>query len=233
MGNSYLKVLNYVEMRRRVEGRLGRHVWLLLHSSIFIIVSLSWMSNNLALDEYSPYFLPPNVSQMIGVWSLILLIHSAWTYRASGVYAGARSWAIEQQIREQVENDGVYLDEDSEQLFRVRGLLDEDIRQRAGIHKVLFIFTILNAMMWGLHLLVDRGSLVAWHGTQLLIITTVVLLGFAAYDRFLHERWMHKQFGDSDKPKKVTSHPVYEESLEIRDELVSIDEYLDKVKRES
>ncbi len=234
MWNDYLTYLDYLELRRRVERRLGSHNLLLGHSIAFVIATLVLMTRYLSLLGYSPYFIDPNVSIAIGGWSLALLIHAAIVYRRSGVFSGARERAIEAEMRARIKTDEHYLNDEPREMFRLHGLLDEDIRQRAGLHKPLFSFVILNMLIWALHIAIGPGSLVAWHGTLLLLIGMVAFLILAARDRYLHGQWMQRQITSAGGmiPKSKNQRQYRSEEPTAEDEeLMNLDEYLEKVKR--
>lgn len=234
MWNDYLTFLDYLELRRRVEKRLSRPRWLIIHSIIFVMAALGLMTRYLSLLGYSPYFIHPTVSYTLGAWSTVLLLHAAFVYRRAGVFGNAREQAIEAEMRACIDADEFYLNDEPHNLFRLHGLLDEDIRQRAGLQRPLFSFIILNLLIWALHVIIGPGSLVAWHGTLMLLIGTVLFSVLAARDRYLHGKRMQHHIsaagGETFKRKSEKQHRI-EESAAEGEELVNLDDYLEKAKR--
>ena len=157
MWNSYFSYLDYLELRRRVERRLSGSLWLFIHVALFVIIPQAcyglwpwgwWYPGYTLVHDWI-------AAAMIG-WSIILLLHGLWTFFRSGAWGGRRSQVIETEMRERVRSDDSYLTQDSRDLFRLHGLLEEDVRRRSGMMVVpLTLFTVINAVLW----IAEQGGL--------------------------------------------------------------------------
>src|SRR5688572_20845940 len=115
---------DYKTIRRRIERKLARPGFVLLHVGFFFFATLLLMAS------------APNVSfdrpVMMLVWSVVLLLHSLAMTWLSGVPDHRREAWIQHELKQRLEKDDTDLISDNRQAFRVQALLDEDIRHRAG-----------------------------------------------------------------------------------------------------
>jgi hypothetical protein len=143
--------LDYVEIRRRIERHLPGMFWVFVHLALFLAAVLALLGIEHPMYYYNGYtssFIRPDLGFAMTFWSVLLLIHSLWTFRRSGATGKVRERAIERELQERLEQDDTQLLNDQRRVFRIRGLLDEDIRQRSGHFVGLLGFLILNAATW-------------------------------------------------------------------------------------
>jgi hypothetical protein len=131
---------DYKTIRRRIERKLARPDFVLLHVGFFFFATLLLMASapNVALDR--PF--------MLLVWSVILLIHSLVMTQRSAVLDQRREGAIQTELQQRLEKDDTELVSDNRQAFRVQSILDEDLRQRAGQFVSISALLGLNVVMW-------------------------------------------------------------------------------------
>lgn len=147
MWGNYGSYLDYLELRRRVEKRLMPSFWLLIHTALFALWTPIWLAIYTDRTSARDGFVSQPMAQFMMVWSIVLLAHGLWTWLRSGAWAGARSRAIEREMRD-VALDDTFFAQDERDLFRLHGMLDEDIRSRANNVLVLVAFTFINAINW-------------------------------------------------------------------------------------
>lgn len=150
--SSYLTFLDYLELRRRVERRLASSQMLLMHSVFFVIVIAALLVNgtySYQPPDYRPqYLVTPLAGVIMALWSVGLLLHGLWTYRASGAWHATRGQVVEDEMRQRLENTDDYMAADPQDLFQLHALLEDDIRERSGSTFTLLTFTIINAVIW-------------------------------------------------------------------------------------
>lgn len=238
MTNGYLTFLDYLELRRRVEKRLASGKWLLLHAIMFG-VGASVIGNagySPYYDPYRNYFIDPSYGFIIGCWSALLLLHGLWTYWQSGSSAGRRDEVIECEMRERVQANDLYLSNHPKDLFRLHGLLNNDIRIRASFISVLLTIIIINAIIWIPWAVFDPNTSFAWTTAPFLVLPLVLALLWNMWRRGRHETKLRQQmeqlFGSQ---QNQPFEDEYADEREIRlsesDELVTVDEYMTKRKR--
>ncbi len=186
MWNDYLTFLDYLELRRRVERRLAGAQWLFLHALLFIFVAVlavSYAASTFSWWNGRSYFLEPSYGQIMAVWSGVLAVHSLWTFRHSGASSMARGDAVEAEMRERIDSDDSYLSDNPKILFRLHGLLDDDIRRRAGSVAALMLFAVGNAAVWIPWAIYTPEDSFAWQITLFTGFLAGVLLLFGAMRR--------------------------------------------------
>jgi hypothetical protein len=115
-------------------------------------------------------------------------------------------------MRQRVEKQDTYLVEDERDLFRLHGLLNEDIKSRASPAVVLTVFTAINGLMWFVWALDSGGrDSFAWQMTPLLALAFMPLLFAVMNRRSKHDQELMQQLQDTEqaqaagKPKRRTS----------------------------
>jgi 2TM domain len=185
--------LDYLEIRRRIERRLPGMLWVWVHLAPFLAVVIMLLGVNSAyIDRYPdpPYFLVPGLGLPMTFWSIALLLHGLWSYRRSAAMARTREQGIDQELRERIEQDDTMLLADPRRVFRIRGLLDEDIRQRSGLYMALLAFLLLNAATWIVWASKGADDSYTW---QMTIPTVIVfLLPALALNMWRRRRRDHK-----------------------------------------
>jgi Na+/proline symporter len=196
----YFIFLDYLELRRRIEKRLAKANWLLLHSLLFVVVTGVLLALFSAGTPSIPlgFFIVPPIGYAMTAWSVILLLHTLWYFSRSGASPNRRSEMIECEMRERVENQDSYLSDDPKELFRIHGLLDEDLQKRAGVFYSLRLFVTLNLFAWLGSLLSDglRSSF-AWQVVPMLGIAFLPILAFNAWQRGRQEGRVRKLLGSA------------------------------------
>lgn len=213
---NYFIFLDYLELRRRIEKRLAKVNWLLLHTILFVLmIGLAFAyRSDLAYDTFSPYyFIDPTYGFGFTVWSVILLGHTLWSFSRSGASGGRRGEMIEREMRERVQNDDTYLSDNPKDLFRIHGLLDEDIQKRAGVFYSLRFFAVVNALIW-LGSAVSDGltSSFAWQFVPMMAIAFLPVLAVSAWRRSRHEGRIRKLLS-SATPSQEQNIPYENERL--------------------
>lgn len=237
MTNGYLTFLDYFELRRRVEQRLVSTSWFLLHVIIFgvgaSIVGIEGWSPY--YDAYRDYFINPSHGILVAGWSILLLVHGVWSYWQSGMRAGKRDEAIEREMREKIRANDLYLGDHTKELFRLHGLLNTDIRIRSSMIQVPIFFVFINAIIWITGTTIDYGRTpFSWTIAPFLIPPLVLVLFWNMWRRGQHEARLRRQL-----QQYFSSDPIDDERSDERemrlsndgDELVTIDEYMIKRKR--
>lgn len=194
MWNSYFSYLDYLELRRRVERRLSGSLWLFIHVMLFAFTPLVAVA-------VTPYWrswwwgdgfnlvLPWIAYGMMG-WSVALLLHGLWTYFRSGAWGSRRSQLIETEMRQRVQHEDSYLVQDDRDLFRLHGLLEEDVRKRGSAAVIpLAVFTVVNAVNW----LMSGGGLSTSYPWQITpAIVLLILLPVLGFRLWGENRRQHK-----------------------------------------
>jgi hypothetical protein len=226
MWNSYFSYLDYLQIRRRIERRLSRSRWLFIHTAVFVITPLVVYFTSPWLWWYPgyPYVIQPSIGGLMWGWAVALMLHGLWTYFRSGAWDNTRNLAIETEMRERVQNKDSYLVQDARDLFRLRGLLDDDVRRRASATITpLALFSVVNGVLW----IVARGGTyngTAWDITPMLGLLLLPILAFNFWQVRLHERKLRDLLAAADpayttKPKHDVLHLADDgEVLDIMDE---------------
>ncbi len=151
--NRYHTLLDYFELRRRAERRLARFALLGWNILLYIL-----SFNAIALYRFSEYLDPLNYGAayifrllpsevILGLgWSAALLLHSLWVVGRR--LAVSRSAAIEQTMRQRLQNDEGFLADDPDALFALHATLDDDLRGRNGYAVWSLAFALLNIGVW-------------------------------------------------------------------------------------
>jgi hypothetical protein len=235
MTNGYLTFLDYLELRRRVERRLASGKWFLLHAITFgvgaaIVGTAGWSPY---YDSFRNYFIDPAYGFIIGSWSALLLIHGLWSYWHSGAHGAKRNEAIEREMRQRVEAHDLYLSDHPKDLFRLHCLINSDIRSRASMISVLLTFIVINAVIWIPWAILEADSSFAWQMAPMLVIPLLLALTWNFWRRGRHEvklrNQMEQLFGSQSYQED--DYPEREMRLSDSDELVTVDEYMMKRKR--
>ncbi|MFN8373835.1 MAG: hypothetical protein U0694_13285 [Anaerolineae bacterium] len=194
MWNSYWTFLDYLELRRRAEKRLARGTWLLVHTALFVVATIAMIAN--AGGRYNNgYFMQMNDSYGFAFWSFLLVVHAIFTYARSGAAQGRRSRAIEEEMRERLRSEDTYLSDNPKDLFRLHGILEDDVRKRNSAVGLLTLYTIVNALIWipWVSFSSMRDS-VPWQASPALaVLIFLPLLGFSAFSAAGRERALRKQ----------------------------------------
>lgn len=239
MTNGYLTFLDYLELRRRVERRLASGNLFLLHVLAFgigtaILGTVAWS------PYYDPgryYFINPVVGQFITLWSGILLAHGLRSFWQSGARAGKRDGIIESEMRERLQSDDMYLSNHPKDLFRLHGLLNDDVKKRASLTPILLFFVFINACVWIPWTLAGQASSsFAWMVAMMLVIPFILAVVWNVWRRVRHEAQLRKQLEAYFSNEQIGDE--YNDEREMRlsdagDELVTVDEYMLKRKRSS
>jgi hypothetical protein len=190
MWNSYFSYLDYLQIRRRIERRLSRSRWLFIHITVFVLTPtvvflttpwLWWTSGY-------PYVVDPVIGGIMAGWGVALLLHGLWTFYRSGAWGNTLSHTVETEMHERVENNDSYLVQDARDLFRLHGLLEDDIQRRASATITpLAVFTVLNGLLW----IVERGGTYtsfAWYIAPFMALLLLPILAFNLWRVGRHER---------------------------------------------
>jgi len=234
MANGYLTFLDYLELRRRVEKQLASGNHFLLH--IFIFGTGATFSG---LAGWSPYiygwFVYPLNGHLVSLWSGILLAHGLWTYWQSGARAGRRDHVIESEMRERIKNDDLFLSDRPKDLFRLHGLLNDDIQKRASMTPTLLLFAFINACVWIPWTLAGHASdSFAWMVAMMLVIPFIVAVVWNVWQRVRHEAQLRKKLEQYFSNEQIDNEPFDEREMRLSedgDELITVDEYMVKRKR--
>jgi len=226
MAHDDLNFLDYVEIRRRVEGRFARIAGLVVHSFIFIAIT-AWLGILGTIVNTNPteerfYFLAPEAGHIMALWSMLLVAHGLWTFWRSGMTTTTRTQAIDPELNERLQADDVYLSDDPRDLFRLKALLHEDLRKRSGSNSILLIFTVVNMMLWLPWAATAADTGAAWQIAPLLALgfTPIFLLNFWLPSR--QEAWVQRQL--EPRPVKRKSHQDASLRLTGDGELIEVDE---------
>jgi hypothetical protein len=151
MHKNYRSYLEYKELRRQIEAKLSRPRTVLIHSLIFIVISMGlWYitlppnQEILRTANTYPWGLPTTI------WCFVLLAHALWGFFHSGLWPSFREKAIETEMGMLLNSDAPDFDDD--EYFEVHRMLHEDIRQRSGYMFSLSMFAISNLFIWHLRL---------------------------------------------------------------------------------
>ena len=236
MANGYLTFLDYFEMRRRIEKRLASGRLFLLHIVIFTIGA-----GMIGSASYSPYwyqgrdyFIYPFTGHSISLWSGILLAHGLWSFWNSGARGGRREAVIEREMRTRVQDDALYLSQRPKTLFRLHGLLSDDISKRYSGIPIMLAIVFINVLIWiPWTLLGQANTSFAWQTALVLVIPFIILVLFNGWRRAGHETRLRQQlatFLDENEDEDVDT---YEREMRLGDdgELITVEEYMLKQKR--
>jgi hypothetical protein len=207
MSNGYLNFLDYLELRRRVEKRLSRPLPLLAHTLLFgagapIIGLLDFYV--LRGSYYFPYLVQPAFGQIVALWSGALFLHGIWAFLRSGAMGSARGKAIEAEMRARLEQDDSYLSDNPKDLFRLHGLLEDDVRKRSGIFWLMLTVTFINALIWIPWALYEPTTSFGWFFGTLLSVCYLPALLWAGWRRGRREGKLRKQM------EQLFDHPADE-----------------------
>jgi hypothetical protein len=214
---------DYKTIRRRIERKLSRPGFVLLHVGFFFFATLLLMAS-------APNSVPIERPFMLLVWSIVLLAHSLAMMRLSGVPDKRRETLIQQELEQRLEKDDTELVSDHRQAFRVQALLDEDIRHRAGFFVSLSALLGLNVVMW----LASFGQTLEaldnfsgyWHEVARMVLAGIVpALAINRWRRTRRDQEISARLSDSaldlSEKRKRLSDEVYafEEDGELVDEV--------------
>lgn len=90
-------------------------------------------------------------------------------------------------MRQRIDTDDSYLSDNPKILFRLHGLLEDDIRRRAGNAVALMLFAVGNAVVWIPWAISDPETSFAWQFTIFTSFFAALLLVFGAMRRGRHE----------------------------------------------
>jgi hypothetical protein len=237
MWNNYWTFLDYLELRRRIEKRLAGGKWLLLHTALFFAAVLFFTAMRPPPPYYFDYYIQPGAGYFMVVWSLLLAAHGLLTYVRSGGSASRRGQAIEAEMRERIQNDDTYLSDDPKDLFRLHGILDDDIGKRSSSVSLLTIYTTINAMLWIPWAIFDGASdSFAWTASPIMLIFIFLpLLGFSAFSSAGRERKLRQQMENSGEPMPAIpkqKRAAHESAMRLSDdgELIMIEDEMEQPK---
>ena len=234
--HNYFIFLDYLELRRRIEKRLATVNWLLLHSILFVVVTgLLLMTLTAGTPNfYTGYFILPPIGYAMTAWSVLLLLHTFWTYARSGATASRRNEMIEREMSERVQNEDTYLSDNPKDLFRIYGLLEEDIQKRAAIFNILRIFATLNMIVWlGSALRDGLTSSFAWQSVIGIGLAFLPVLAFNAWQRSRHEGRVRKLLSSATPADEQPEPLKNDRLLRLADDGELVDYEVDKPKRSS
>lgn len=194
MWNNYWTFLDYLELRRRIEKHLSRGIWLFSHATFFVMTTLVILVT-MGGRYYGNYFVEPNAGYVMAFWSFLLAAHALFTYFRSGASSRQRSAAIEAEMRERVRNDDSYLSDNPKALFRVHGILEDDLHKRSSAIGLLTLYSIANAAMWiPWAIFTDLRDSFTWTMTPAIALLLMLpLLGFSAFSAGKRERALRQQ----------------------------------------
>ncbi|MCA0458916.1 MAG: hypothetical protein LCI00_33515 [Chloroflexi bacterium] len=236
MANGYLTFLDYFEMRRRIERRLASGRLFFLHIILFAIGA--GIIGNAAYSPYyyvgRDYFIYPFTGHWVSLWSGILLVHGLWSFWQSGARGGRREAVIEHEMRQRVQDDALYLSQRPKTLFRLHGLLSDDIRKRYSGIPIMLTIVFLNALIWIPWTVTGQAfTSFAWQTALVLVIPFISLVLFNGWRRAGHEKRLRQQlatFLDENDDEEVDT---YDREMRLGDdgELVTVEDYMLKQKR--
>ena len=169
--------LDYLHIRQRIESRLASSQAILAHVGLFLIAVLALLISTMYPINY-PYvprshFMNATASYLMTLWSIALLGHGVWAYRKSGASASRRAQAVENELNLRLERGDTDLLDNPRQVFRLQALLNEDIRQRAGLFAPIMLFLMLNAVTWAAWAVQGASTSYTW---QMTVPTALALL---------------------------------------------------------
>ena len=146
MWNENEAYFDYVEIRRRVERRLASGHVLAAHTALFVLATFALSA------VFPPYMYSATATTAASLlmfgWSLVLALHGITAYRSAGTGQARRSVAIDNELGERLDAADTELLVTPRHAFRVRALLDEDVRQRAGWIVGVNAFLLGNVIFW-------------------------------------------------------------------------------------
>lgn len=169
----------------------------MVHSFIFLAIT-AWLGILGAIVNTNPtedrfYFLAPEAGHIMALWSVLLVAHSLWTFRRSGMVTSTRTTVIENELSERLEANDIYLSDDPKDLFRLKGLLQDDLRKRSGSSVILPVFTIVNMMLWLPWAATAASTGAAWQIAPLLALGFTPIFLLNLWLRSRQEAWVQRQ----------------------------------------
>jgi hypothetical protein len=176
MLKNYRSYLDYKELRRRIEAKLSKPRNVLIHAWAFIIVNaIMWWTTwpwvyypDIANSPYLP-------GLITAAWSVVLLLHTLWSYFHSGFWPGKREAAIEAEMSALYEEPSHQMDDDD--FFQIHRMLHQDIHQRAGFMFPLSMFAFSNLFLWIVWILNGTHAHVGMTWFSVGFVTFIFLLG--------------------------------------------------------
>lgn len=163
-----------------------------------------------------------------------MLAHGLRSFWRSGARAGKRDVAIESEMRERLQADDMYLSEHPKDLFRLHGLLNDNIRKRAAMIPALLFFVFINACIWIPWTLSGQSSSsFAWTTAWMLAVPTLFSIVWVLWRGSRTEARLRKQLEQYFGNEQIGNESNYEREMRLSDELVTVDEYMLKRKRSS
>jgi hypothetical protein len=233
--------LDYVEIRRRIERLLPGMQAVFVHLVLFlaaVVVFLAVEFPRLHYYSYTQYFMEPGMGFFMTVWSVLLVLHGLWLYRRSGSAAAVREQAVEREIQARLEQGDTALLEDQRRVFRIRGLLDEDIRQRAGLNVALLTFLAVNVgtwLVWASHGAVDSYTWQMTIPTALAFLIPAFVLNLwrrRRRDTRLRSLMSERTVAAGKAKRKLSFDDIAERAVHLSDdgELVNLDNFDDDLR---
>jgi hypothetical protein len=146
MWNENEAYFDYLEIRRRIERRLATGFGIVAHTALFVLAVFAGVT---FLGSYPGNTLSaPAASFLMLLWAFVLAIHGLWVYQAAGTNRRHRAAAVEAELTERYEAGDTELLASPRHLFRVRSLMDEDVRMRAGWIVGVNAFLLGNVVFW-------------------------------------------------------------------------------------
>ncbi len=232
---------DYIEIRRRIERQLPGAQQVFGHLALFLLAVIAFVTiryGQYSVNPWPGYGLEPGLAYAMTFWSILLLIHGLWAYRRSGAAGAARERAVERELEKRIGQDDTGLLADHRRVFRIRGLLDEDIRLRSGLFIWLLSFLAVNATTWVIWASAGARSS---YTLQMTIPTAIAFVAPALVlnlwrrrrrDRKL-QRLMSEQAPQAAKAKRKRSFDeMAERAVRLSDdgELVNADDDLDELR---
>jgi hypothetical protein len=162
---------DFQEIRRRIEKRLRSVQAVLIHAALFLVGSIAVLSNSSPGLQWNffegyRYGLRDFVSVgWITLWSVVLMAHGIWAVLRSGLSKKVRMRIIDEELRERLDQEDTHLLENPRRIFHIKGFLDEDIRQRAGVF-VPLLAVLLYALVFWIRLTFVDGVSMWWSSSQ-------------------------------------------------------------------
>jgi hypothetical protein len=158
-------VQDYQEIRRRIEGRLRGIQALLIHAALFLIASARVLSSahegwyQPELNAYRFIVFDTGGVGWVTLWSIVLLAHGIWAIRRSALVKKIRTRAIDDEVGERLDQEDTRLLEDHRRIFHIKGFLDNDVRQRAGLFVPILALLAYHTVFWVRLTFVDGVSM--------------------------------------------------------------------------
>lgn len=181
-------------------------------------------------DPFRDYFINPTIGHWVSLWSVLLVAHGVWSFWRSR----RRDEAVESEMREQLQANDLYLSEHPKDLFRLHGLLSDDIRRRHRHIPLLVVFAVVNAFIWIPWTVTgEAGTSFAWQTSFLLVIPFILTLLWSIWRRVQHEKRLRKQLEAAFSWENREDDQNYERDMRLGNdgELITVDDYMLKQKR--